>query len=84
MFDGRTPRNTSGRTRDVGGWTELRNKQFFNVYYAPSFTLVTKSRRMKWAGAVRLVGARRRTYRVRVGKSEGDIAVDLGMDRKLL
>ena len=40
-------------------------------YFSPSIVRVIKSRRMRWAGHVALMGEERVVYRVLVGKPEG-------------
>ena len=50
---------------------KLHNKELFYLYFSPSIVRVIKSRRIKWAGHVALMGERRGVYRVVVGKPEG-------------
>jgi hypothetical protein len=41
------------------------------LYSSPNIVRVIKSRRMRWAGHVALMGERRGVYRVLVGRPEG-------------
>jgi hypothetical protein len=41
------------------------------IYSTPNIIIVTKSRRMKWAGHVARTEEKRNAYRFSVGKSEG-------------
>jgi hypothetical protein len=40
-------------------------------YSSPSIIRMIKSRRMRWAGHVTLMGAKRNAYRILMGKPEG-------------
>jgi hypothetical protein len=62
-----------GPKRDevVGGWRKLHNEELQNLYSSPSIIRMTKSRSMKWVGHVALMGAKRDTYRIFMGKPEG-------------
>jgi hypothetical protein len=44
---------------------------FDNLYSWPSIVRMIKSRRMRWAGHVALIGEKRNAYRILVGKPEG-------------
>ena len=46
-------------------------KEFSDLYSLPSIVRVVKSRRMRWAGYVTLMGERRGVHRGLVGKPEG-------------
>jgi hypothetical protein len=48
---------------------KIHNEEF-NVLYSPSIVWEIKSRRMRWAVHVALMGERRGKYRVLVGKPE--------------
>jgi len=54
------------------------------MYSSPNNFRVIKSRRMRWAKHVALMGKRRGTYRVLVGKPEGKNLEDPGIDAKIL
>ena len=51
--------------------TRLHNEELNDLYSSPSIVRVIKSRRMRWAGHVALMGEERGVYRVLVGKLEG-------------
>jgi hypothetical protein len=53
------------------GWRELHNEEFHNLYSSPDIIRMTKSRRMRLAGYVTHMGAKRNAYRILVGKPEG-------------
>jgi hypothetical protein len=59
------------RDRVMGGWRKLHNEELYNLYSLPSIIRIIKSRRMRWAGHVARMGAKRNVYRLLVGKSEG-------------
>jgi hypothetical protein len=44
---------------------------FYALYSSPNIIRVFKSRRLRWAGHVALMGERRGAYRALVGKPEG-------------
>jgi len=50
---------------------KLHNEELHDLYSSPNIVRVIKSRRMRWAGHVARMGARRGLYRVLVGKPEG-------------
>ena len=54
------------------------------MYSSPNNFRVIKSRRMRWTKHVALMGKRRGTYRVLVGKPEGKNLEDPGIDAKIL
>jgi hypothetical protein len=62
VFENKVLRRIFGPKRDevTGEWREL-----------PSIIRTIKSRRMRWAGHVARMGAKRKAYRLLVGKSEG-------------
>ena len=59
-------RRTLGSKRDVitGEWRKLHNEELNNLYCSPNIVRVIKSRRMRLAGHVALIGERRGVYRV--------------------
>jgi len=59
------------RDEETGEWRRLRNEELNDLYCSPNIVLVIKSRRMRWAGHVALMGEERGVYRVLVGKPEG-------------
>jgi hypothetical protein len=42
----------------IGGWRELHNEEFRNLYGSPSIIRIIMSRRIKWAGNVVHMGRR--------------------------
>ena len=57
----------------MGDWRELHKEELNDLYPSPNIVWVIKSRRVRWAGRVARVGARRGVYRVLVGKPEETI-----------
>jgi hypothetical protein len=59
-----------GPKRDevIEEWRRLQIEELYDMYSSPNITWVIKSRRLKWAGHVARMGARRGAYRVLVGK----------------
>jgi hypothetical protein len=53
-----------GPERDevIGGWRKLHNEELRNLYSSPSIIRMVKSRRMRWAGHVVLMGEKRTAY----------------------
>jgi hypothetical protein len=78
VFENRALRRIFGPKRDevTGGWRKLHNEEFHNLYFSPDIIRVTKSSRMKWAGHVTRMGAKRNAYRILVGKPEGKTPLD--------
>ena len=52
-------------------WRKLHNEKLGDLYSLPNIVRVVKSRRMRWAGHVALMGVGRGVHRVLVGKPEG-------------
>jgi hypothetical protein len=73
MFDGRALRRIFGPKRDevTGERRKLHNEELRDLYSSPSIIRIIKSRRMRWAGHVARMGAKRNAYRLLVGKPEG-------------
>jgi hypothetical protein len=82
VFENRVLRRIFGQKRDevTGGWRKLHNEELHNLYSSPSIIRMIKSRRMRWAGNVARMGAKRNPYRILVGKPEGKIP--LGRPRR--
>jgi hypothetical protein len=53
-------------------WRKLHNEELNDLNSSTNIVRVIKSRRMRWAGQVALMGERRGVQRVLVGKSEGN------------
>jgi hypothetical protein len=73
VFENRVLRRIFGPRRDgvMGGWRKLHNDELHNMYSSPSIMRIVKSRRMRWAGNVARMGAKKNVYRLLVGKPEG-------------
>jgi hypothetical protein len=73
VFENRVLRRIFGPKRDdvTGEWRKLHNKELCDLYSSPSIIRIIKSRRMRWAGHVALMGEKRNAYRLLVGKPEG-------------
>jgi hypothetical protein len=72
VFENRVLRRMFGPKRDeeTGEWRKLHNEELNDWYPTPNIVRVIKSRRMRWAGHVALIGEGRVVYRVLVGKPE--------------
>ena len=72
MFENIVLRRIFGPRRDKvkEEWRRLHNKELNDLYCSPNIVRVIKSRRMRWAGHVALIGEERGVYRVLVGKQE--------------
>ena len=66
------------RDKVKGEWRKLHNEELDDLYSSPNIVRVIKSRIMKWAGHVALVGERRGIHRVFVVKLEGNVEVWTG------
>jgi hypothetical protein len=73
VFQNRVLRRIFGLKRDevMGEWRKLHNEELCDFYSSPSIIRIIKSRRMRWAGHVARMGAKRNMYRLLVGKPEG-------------
>ena len=73
VFDNRVLRRIFGPKRGVGigKWRKLYNEEFNDLYCSPNILRVIKSRSMKGAGQVALMGERRGLHRVLVWKPAG-------------
>jgi hypothetical protein len=62
-----------GPKRDevTGDWRKLHNEELHNLYSWPNIIRMIKTRRMRWAGHVAGMGAKRIAYRILVRKPEG-------------
>jgi hypothetical protein len=70
-FENRMLRIFRPKTIKVAGdWRTLCNKELHNLYASPNIIRVIKSKRMKFAGYVALMGQIRRAYKILVGKPE--------------
>jgi len=73
VFENGVLRRIYGPKRDevTGECRKLHNEELNDLYSSPNIVRVIKLRRMGWAGLVVLMGERRGTYRILVGKPEG-------------
>jgi hypothetical protein len=55
----------------TGDWRTLHIAELNTLYSSPGIIIMIKSRRMRWAGYVARMGAKRNAYRILVGKPEG-------------
>ena len=70
VFENRVLRRVFGPKRDeiTGEWRKLHNEELSDLYSLPNIVRVVKSRRMRWAEHLALMGERRGVYRVLVWK----------------
>jgi hypothetical protein len=52
----------------MGSWRKLHNEELDNLYSSPNIIKIIKSRKMRWAGNVARMRAKRNAYRILVGK----------------
>jgi hypothetical protein len=73
VFENRVLRRIFGPKRDevTGKWRRLHKEELNDLYSSPNIIWIIKSRRMKWAGHVALMGEGRGAYRILVGRPEG-------------
>ena len=72
VFENRVLRVFGPKRAEVTGeWRKLHNDELNNLYSLPNIVRVVKSRRLKWAGHVVLMGEDRGVHSVLVGKPEG-------------
>jgi hypothetical protein len=69
----RVLRRIFGPKRDevTGEWRKLHNEELRDLYFSSNIIRLIKSRWMRCAGHVALMGEKRNAYRLLVGKSEG-------------
>jgi hypothetical protein len=73
VFENRVLRRIFGPKRGevMGDRRKLHNEELHNLYSLPNIIRIIKPRRMKWAGHVAQMWAKRNAYRILVGKPEG-------------
>ena len=73
MFENMVLRRRFGLRGDevTGEWRRLHNEELKDLYCSPNIVRVIKSRRMRWAGNVALMGEESGVYRALVGKPDG-------------
>ena len=64
----------------TGDWRALHNEKLYDLYSSPNLVRLIRSRSLRWAGHVALMGERGGAYRVLVGSPEGKRA--LGRPRR--
>jgi len=71
VFENRVLRKVFGPKRDdvTGKWRKLHNEDLNDLYSLPNIVRVLKSRRMRWAGHVALMGEDRGVHRLLVRKA---------------
>ena len=57
------------RDEVTGKWSKLHDKELNDLYCSPNMVRVIKPSRMRWAGHVACMGARRGVYRVFGGEN---------------
>jgi hypothetical protein len=57
----------SKRDEMMGCWRKIHNEELHNLYSSPSIIRMIKSRRLRWAGYVAHIGAKRNAYRMNIG-----------------
>jgi hypothetical protein len=71
VFENRVLRRIFGpKGEEDGSWRKLHNDELHNLYCSPNIVRVIKSRRMRWAGHVALMGEWRGVYRVLLGRPD--------------
>ena len=73
LFENRVLRRIFGPKRDevTEKWRRLHIEELDDLYSSPNIIWVIKSRRMRWAGHIARMGARRSVCRVLVVNPEG-------------
>jgi hypothetical protein len=72
VFENRVLRRIFGPQREEEElWRKLHNDELHSLYSSPNIVRVIKSRRMRWAEHVALMGDGRGICRVLVGRPEG-------------
>jgi hypothetical protein len=73
VFVNRVLRTVFGLKRDemTRGWRKLHNEDLNKLNSSPSIIRTIKSRRMRWAGHVARMEAKKNACRILVGKPEG-------------
>jgi hypothetical protein len=66
VLKNRVLRKILGSKRDdvMGEWRKLHNEELHNLYSSPDIIRQIKSRRMRWAGHVALMGEERKLFKV--------------------
>jgi hypothetical protein len=86
VFENSVLRGVFGGKRDgvTGEWRKLHNEELHDLYCSPSIVRVIKSRRMRWAGHVALMGRSEACTECWWGNlRERDHWGDPGVDRRI-
>jgi hypothetical protein len=78
VFENRVLRRIFEPKRDevTGEWRRMQNEELRDLYPFPIIIRIIKSMKMRWAGHVARMGAKRNAYRLLVGKPEGKRPVE--------
>jgi hypothetical protein len=73
VFENRLLRRIFGPKRDevAGEWRKLHSEELHTLYSSPNIIRQIKSRILRWAGHVTLMGEEKNVYKVLMGKPEG-------------
>jgi hypothetical protein len=73
VYENRVLRRIFGPKKEdmTGEWRKLHNEELRDLCLSPSIIRIIESRRMRWAGYVARMVAKRNAYRLLVGKPEG-------------
>jgi hypothetical protein len=85
VFENRALRRIFGPRRyEVTEWRKLHSEELHILYSSPNIIRQIKSREIRWAGHVALMGEARKSYRVLVGSpKERDHPEDQGVDDRM-
>jgi hypothetical protein len=74
VFENRVLRKIFGPKREevVEGWRRLYSEELHNLCGSPNIIMVIKSRRMRWTEHAACMGEMRSSYKILVGKPEGN------------
>jgi hypothetical protein len=72
VFENRVLRSIFGPKRDevTGEWRKLHNEELRDLYPSPCIIRIIKSRRLRWAGHVARIGAKRNAYRCGIARGK--------------
>jgi hypothetical protein len=71
VFENRVLRICGPKREEDRSWRKLHNDELHRLYSLPNIVRVIKSRRIRWAGHVALMGEGKGVYRVLGGMPEG-------------